>query len=239
MYPPEDFRVEWGPVFHRGRLDGTARVLVLGQDPGPRENVARRILVGIAGQRVQGFLAKLGITRSYVMVNAFLYSVASQAGAERHKGDPKIAEYRNEWLDALLIDQNVEGVVAFGSLADHAFRRWKDSRGDSVAPFFRHVRHPTSPRSPEAMKTMLAQWNAALEKLALRVQPDVVRPLVPYGDDFRPGDLAPIPERDLPPGLPSWMRSSAGWADRLDTPDFDLRRATLVVSVPSRARLWR
>ena len=29
--PPADFRTEWGPVFHRGRLDGSARVLVLGQ----------------------------------------------------------------------------------------------------------------------------------------------------------------------------------------------------------------
>ena len=24
VYPVEDFRLEWGPVFHRGRLDGTA-----------------------------------------------------------------------------------------------------------------------------------------------------------------------------------------------------------------------
>ncbi len=50
-YPPADFRVEWGPVFHRGRLDGSARVLVLGQDPAQHETVARRILVGAAGQR--------------------------------------------------------------------------------------------------------------------------------------------------------------------------------------------
>src|SRR6478609_2370304 len=33
VYPQADFRTEWGPVFHRGRLDGSARVLVLGQDP--------------------------------------------------------------------------------------------------------------------------------------------------------------------------------------------------------------
>jgi uracil-DNA glycosylase len=32
-YPKGDFRLEWGPVFHRGRLDGSARVLVIGQDP--------------------------------------------------------------------------------------------------------------------------------------------------------------------------------------------------------------
>src|SRR6266536_1313305 len=80
VYPPKDFRVEWGPVFHRGRLDGTARVLVIGQDPGSHESIARRILVGEAGQRIQGFLVKLGIETSYVMVNTFLYSVYGQGG---------------------------------------------------------------------------------------------------------------------------------------------------------------
>jgi len=46
VYPPADFRTEWGPVFHRGRLDGSARVLVLGQDPATHEAISRRILVG-------------------------------------------------------------------------------------------------------------------------------------------------------------------------------------------------
>ena len=61
VYPPADFRTEWGPIFHRGRLDGSARVLILGQDPAQHESISRRILVGEAGQRIQGFLAKLGI----------------------------------------------------------------------------------------------------------------------------------------------------------------------------------
>ena len=45
----------------------------------------RRILVGEAGHRTQGLLAKLGIDRSYLMVNTFLYSVYGQAGGEQHK----------------------------------------------------------------------------------------------------------------------------------------------------------
>src|SRR4029079_6438720 len=45
-YPPAAFRVEWGPIFHRGRLDGSARVLVIGQDPAQHEVITRRILVG-------------------------------------------------------------------------------------------------------------------------------------------------------------------------------------------------
>jgi uracil-DNA glycosylase len=71
IYPAADFRVEWGPIFYRGWLDGSARVLVLGQDPGQHESIARRILVGEAGQRVQGSFRKLDIEHSYVMVNAF------------------------------------------------------------------------------------------------------------------------------------------------------------------------
>jgi hypothetical protein len=40
VYPPQDFRVEWDPIFHRGRLDGTARALVIGQDPAAAEDCA-------------------------------------------------------------------------------------------------------------------------------------------------------------------------------------------------------
>jgi len=55
-YPSGQFRVEWGPIFPRGRLDGSARVLIIGQDPAQHESVVRRILVGEAGRRVQAFL---------------------------------------------------------------------------------------------------------------------------------------------------------------------------------------
>lgn len=75
VYRRQRFRTEWGPVFHRGRLDGSARVLVIGQDPAAHETIARRVLCGHAGHRVQGFLHKAGIDRSYVIINAFAYSL--------------------------------------------------------------------------------------------------------------------------------------------------------------------
>src|SRR2546421_3526862 len=71
----DDFWHDWGPVFYRGRLDGSARVFCIASDPGPTERVAGRTLVGDAGQRVQGFLAKLGLTRSYLCLNAFIYAL--------------------------------------------------------------------------------------------------------------------------------------------------------------------
>jgi uracil-DNA glycosylase len=246
-YPADDFRVEWGPVFHRGRLDGSARVVVIGQDPAQHEVITRRILVGAAGQRTQGFLAKLGIETSYVMVNTFLYSVFGQGGGERHADDEQIAAYRNRWLDALLVGGEVEAVVALGRLAARAFQAWQDTpAGKDVEVAFEHITHPTAPESAsggdptryaEAVAAMLRNWSGALERLrpALR-HPDVDRDLVPYGEALTDADYAAIPERDLPPGLPEWMRSRA-WADRRGrTPD--LKRATIVVTVPRAARPW-
>ena len=45
-YSRDRFRLEWGPIFHRGRLDGSARLLIVGQDPAQHETIVRRILVG-------------------------------------------------------------------------------------------------------------------------------------------------------------------------------------------------
>ena len=172
VYPAEDFRLEWGPIFHRGRLDGSARILVLGQDPAAHEAISRRILIGEAGQRIQGFLAKLGIETSYVMVNTFLYSVYGQWGGQKHDGDPNIAHYRNDWLDALLVGTNVTAVVALGTLAHHAFDGWASTpNAAGVDVTFQPIKHPTFPEAAsaggqmtraDAMRLMLGEWNTAL-----------------------------------------------------------------------------
>jgi hypothetical protein len=246
VYPPHDFRVEWGPVFHRGRLDGRARILLLGQDPGPHEAIARRILVGEAGQRVQGFLAKLGIQRSYVMVNAFLYSVYGQQGGEHHAADPGIASYRNRWLDALLAGGDVGAVVAFGHLADAAWRAWRDTpAGEASSVTYVHLTHPTQPdavsrgdqaRFAAAMKAMLAEWNQGLAVLAPVVGgADAPVDPEPYGTTLTAADHATIPAGDLPAGLPVWMGGLTTWADRTGT-TAALKRATIAVTVPPEAR---
>lgn len=247
VYPPADFRVEWGPVFHRGRLDGSARILVIGQDPAAHEAVTRRILVGAAGRRVQGFLAKLGIDTGYVMVNTFLYSVYGQGGGTAHAHDPAIADYRHAWLDALMEHNPVEAVIAFGGLADTAFRTWQATpTGRRYRGAYQHMLHPTYPESASssggtplatAMAKLLADWNTALEALhGAIVRPDHARPLAPYGSTgFTPADLAAIPEADLPAGLPAWMRSAEPWARREGVTTGE-KRATIVVEVPESLR---
>jgi uracil-DNA glycosylase len=250
VYDPQRFRVEWGPIFHRGRLDGTARILVLGQDPGQHESAARRCLVGEAGQRVQGFLAKLGIDRSYVAINAFLYSVYGQPhSAELDELLAATGPDRQAWLDALLLGGRVRAVVGFGAIARQAFQRWQATpAGAGFGGHFEPLRHPTfpdatahpgTPEYQQAMAAMLQEWNAGLTRLheALGPDRDTPRPLVPYGDDLLDSDRAPIPEYDLPAGTPPWMRSLQQWANRTgDTPD--AKRATLKITVPVGERPW-
>ncbi|HXU31395.1 MAG TPA: uracil-DNA glycosylase family protein [Thermoanaerobaculia bacterium] len=243
VFPSKDFRVEWGPIFHRGRLDGSARVLVIGQDPAQHETILRRILVGTAGKRVQGFLAHLGITTSYVMVNTFLYSVYGQFGGNKHKKDPAIAAYRNAWIAALLDNQPIEAVVAFGGLADAAWTQWLDSdlaEGRPTLPY-QHVLHPTSPDSAggtaavkkAAMKAMLASYNMAIAALLPSIaHPDTADVVAPYGDALRPEDLPPIPLVDVPAGFPSWVCDTNSWAVRTGETTLEKRR-TIKVTVPA------
>lgn len=243
VYPVSDFRIEWGPVFHRGRLDGSARILILGQDPSHNENIVRRILVGEAGRRIQGFLAKLGIDQSYVMVNTFLYSIYGQSGGNRHRNDPAIASYRNRWLDALLVGQKVEAVVALGTLADSAWSEWRrTANGTKFTGSYAKIIHPTQPESASRgdttkcaalTKAMLQNWNAALNNLKLAIQhPDRDVSLVLYGAMFKPSERIDIPAFDFPAGLPNWMRNTDGWAARVGSTPV-AKRANITITVPS------
>jgi uracil-DNA glycosylase len=251
VFPLKDFRVEWGPVFHRGRLDGTARLLVIGQDPAQHEVIARRTLVGGAGHRLQGFLAKLGLTRSYVMVNTYVYSVFGQGGGNRHKKNAAIAAYRNRWFDALL-PGSIQGVVALGQLADAAWQTWRATpNGAGFNGVYTAVTHPTQPEGSSkgdkakreaATKKMLEGWNAALGLLQPAITPDVPTPLVLYptplvlyGDKFLPSELPDIPQEDFPAGSPPWMCGNADWAKRTGTDDA-LKRVTITVTIPKAFR---
>jgi uracil-DNA glycosylase len=248
VYPPSDFRTEWGPIFHRGRLDGSARVLVIGQDPSAHEAISRRILIGEAGQRVQGFLAKLGLTTSYVMVNTYLYSIYGQSAGDRHVNDTDIAAYRNSWLDALVLGRDVQAVVAFGALADTAFHIWAATRPQAATALaYQHVTHPTAPisgsggdpaRLAALTKAMLAGWNTALRVLRNAVTPETTRASLYLSSGvMRPSDDIEIPAGDLPAGLPEWMRSLENWATRTGS-SADEKRATIEVTVPTDLRPW-
>ena len=72
-----DFRLDGGPIFNRGPLDGSARLLIIRQDPAQHETI----------------VAKLGFTRGYGFINMYLYSaggVSFEAGDFIERGRPSL-----------------------------------------------------------------------------------------------------------------------------------------------------
>jgi uracil-DNA glycosylase len=190
---------DWGPVFYRGRLDGSARVLAIASDPGPTERLYGRTLVGDAGQRVQGFFHKLGLTRSYLCLNAHLYALHPSDG---RKGlavlaDEEMLKWRNELYSAAKRPR-LQAILAFGAQAQEAVQLW-DGKGN--LPVF-DLPHPSS-RNPE---TLASRWGQAVNELRAIVTPDADGDVViaNYGATLVEADHARIPRFDLPFGLPDF-----------------------------------
>jgi uracil-DNA glycosylase len=64
---------------------------------------------------VQGLLSRLGLTRSYVMINTFLYSLYGQSGSS-YVSTPAIVTYRNQWLSTLMTRNPIRAVITLGTL---------------------------------------------------------------------------------------------------------------------------
>lgn len=206
-----DFWFNWGPIFYRGRLDGSARLLCIASDPGPTERIAGRTLVGNAGQRVQGFLAKLGLTRSYLCLNAWAYALhPGRATAELKKlSDPAQKTWRNTLYDKTTGD-DLQAIVAFGGMAQEAVKQWTSKPSVPV----KNVPHPSS-RDPKAL---IDAWRAAIDDLRDIVTPDGDgdNSGPNYGTRFQERDYSAVPRGDLPFGAPwflgddSWVRNKPG-----------------------------
>jgi uracil-DNA glycosylase len=201
----DNFWYDWGPVFYRGRLDGSAKVICVASDPGPSERIACRTLVGNAGQRVQGFLNKIGITSSYVCVNGFAYALfpGSLGKGIKALSLPEQVAWRNKLFD-MLKTQAVQAVIAFGTVAQTAVELWPQASGLKVENTYHPSYHTTTPGSE---KKMLTDWNRVVNELRAVVTPDpgAKTDLPLYGDKFAEEDYAPIPKTDLPFGLPDWF----------------------------------
>lgn len=196
---PDLFRLDFGPVFYRGRLDGTARLLVVGQDPSVNEILAQRVFIGQSGQRLQGFLAKLGVERSYLMLNTFSFSIFDQFGGDNatlsHQ-DPILA-HRNRLFDAVVAGNPLQAVITVGTAAREAIDRWP---GIGTIPRA-HIPHPSFPD----VARLLINWNAALAALRHAVDPDDGGAVGPdEGAQFSSDEVVPIPRGDLSFGLPPW-----------------------------------
>ena len=161
----DHFWFDWGPVFYRGRLDGSARVMCIASDPVATERIAGRTLIGDAGQRTQGFLAKIGLTRSYLCLNA--YSVALfPSHAEQGEAvltDPAHLAWRNSLFD-LARTPKLQAVIAFGAQAQKAIALWP---GKSSLPVIK-IPHPSS----HDETVLVTKWRQAITQLRGIVTPD-------------------------------------------------------------------
>lgn len=201
---PKAFWTAWGPIFYRGRLDGSARLLCIASDPGPTERIAGRTLVGDAGQRVQGFLSKLGLTESYLCVNAFQYALHPSYGPQADNllavHDEQV--WRHKFYDAVC-PPHLEAVIAFGANAQKAFALWPNKPNVHLEK----IPHPSS-RDEGAL---LKAWHDAIDRLRAVVTPDAGGSATGpnYGSSFRESDYAAIPRGDLPFGMPSFLGDDA------------------------------
>ena len=206
------FWYHFGNVLYRGRLDGSARVLGIASDPGPTECLPfmRRTLVGDSGQKTQGFLAKLGLTRSYVLVNAFavaLHPGKKAKGLQVLRNNAVIMQSRHALYDGLLAAGVPEAIVAFGDNARLVYDLWKASNPAVAAIPVVKIAHPAAvDRTGSGNDPALKGWARAVTKLRAIVTPDADGdPNGPnYGAFFTEVDYARIPRWDLPPMAPAY-----------------------------------
>jgi uracil-DNA glycosylase len=232
----ERFRWQFGPVYYRGRLgDNQVKVLVVGQDAGSDEALAHRAFVGESGSRVQHLLHHLGITRSYLCLNTFVYSVAGQfGGLEDLALDPAspVARQRTALFDYAAARNDLRLVVAVGGAAREAVLAWNRSRGgtgdagprrlhtvdaSAIGPHVRlvDVMHPGAGAQGASTEVAASFQQTAARVLGWARDNPAWLPVDPGGRrgtaaGFR-YERAPVPLRDLPFGVP-WRLGSGGTA---------------------------
>lgn len=248
------FWYAFGPVLYRGRLDGTARVLAIASDPGPTECLpfVRRPLVGDSGQKTQGFLSKLGLTRSYVLVNAFavaLHPSKAAKAAELLRNNAALKDWRHGLYDRLLAGGAIQAVVAFGGNAHLAYDVWAASNADVRAvPVFK-LAHPAAvDRSGSGNDAGLRKWAQAVTALRGIVTPDPGGdPGAPnFGKYFTEVDYVRVPRWDLPRVAPayvgddSWGRASTPRHNNCcDRPSPDDRVSLILAPPPGQGDVLR
>jgi uracil-DNA glycosylase len=134
----EAFRWHHGPMFFRGRLDGSAKVVLVGQEGAQDESLSHRSFTGGTGARMQHFLRHIGLDRSYLFLNSFVYPIFGQYSdmLRRIAQDLRspITQHRNRILDKAVVDGDVRLVVAVGRAAKESIATWVRAHGGNADP---------------------------------------------------------------------------------------------------------
>jgi hypothetical protein len=134
----EAFRWHHGPMFYRGRLDGSARIVVVGQEGAQDESLSHRSFTGGTGARMQHLLRHLGVDRSYLFLNSFVYPIFGQYTDDLRAlaQDPRspIVSHRNQIFDKAVVDGDGRLVIAVGRAAKESVATWIAGHGGHADP---------------------------------------------------------------------------------------------------------
>lgn len=138
----EAFRWHFGPMFYRGRLDGSARVLLIGQEGAQDESLSHRSFTGGTGARMQHLLNHIGVTRSYLFLNTFVYPIFGQytgtlRGMAQNPISP-IVKHRNRLFDKVATG-DLRMVIAVGEAAKESVVTWIVAHGGTADPAKLHL----------------------------------------------------------------------------------------------------
>jgi uracil-DNA glycosylase len=181
-----------GPLY-RGRFDGV-RVLVFADQAGHDDLLWCRAFTGEAGQRFQGLLAALGITRSYLILRTLPVDTAGlSAGKVWALTDrPDVVALLATAASRVLDDNPVAAVVAVGTHAERIVNRLELDGQPVVA---------LPPWSADGARAAWVAGHARLRSLGIPLDQPPTNP----GWD---GERAQIPRADLPFGLVRWQGTS-------------------------------
>lgn len=149
----EKFRWQMGPMWYRGRLTPqSVKAFVVGQEGAQDENVSNRAFTGSTGTRVQKFLNHMGIYRSYLFMNTFVYTINGQLQddpnfkwLEQGQGSP-IVEYRHKLFDYMLETNNdtIALFMGIGSGGKASLATWINSRGGNCSAAYEMAKCETA-----------------------------------------------------------------------------------------------
>jgi uracil-DNA glycosylase len=234
MSGEEEFRWHFGPVFYRGRLrDDSVRVLIIGQEGAQDESLSHRSFTGGTGARMQHVLNHLGVTRSYLFLNTFVYPIFGQYNGllPRLAQDPRspIARHRGELFDYVLARNGLRLVIAVGAAAKQSVATWIQARGGNADPDRLHeadadvlaegvktigVLHPGGASKGAAATKIKEDFKRAIRQVEQWELADPGWLAVDPGGTRQSADeytyaAAPIPFRDFPYGT-NWRLGRGG-----------------------------
>jgi uracil-DNA glycosylase family protein len=142
-----------GTVFGEGRQD--ARLMIVGEQPGDKEDLAGKPFVGPAGKLLDAALSEAGIDRSEVYITNAIKHFKWEAGTggKRIHGKPNRKEVLacKPWLDAEISAIHPEVIVLLGATAAQAL----------LGPSFRLTQHRAQFLPTEIARFVLATVHPA------------------------------------------------------------------------------